>query len=407
MAKKNVTTLGGKLSKKQRAEIDSCIHCGTCVDWCPAYTITGGKNTPMEKMFTYKEFVNRSHGLKSKIFGPKDIEPEELKAFSEDVWNCTTCGRCTEVCPEDISCQDIWPTVRNELLEMGYGPTEKVATVKKILEEKKNPFDKPYDERNNWIPPEMMKYLTNKADVCFYVGCELAYRIPSMAIGAATCLGRGGVDFTLMDDEWCCGFPLFALGDRSEEFTVEVLHNIEGLAKKGAKLVAPSCPCCYNVMEYEWPKVYGGPLPFKLVHISEIVAKVVDMGKLKFTKPFDGKVTYHDPCYLSRGWGDGNKIIQQPRTIINAIPGLEFVEMEHHGELSTCPGSGGGIRRSNPDLSEDMSMVVIKEAEATGASTLLTSCPAVYERLKLFLKARGHTTNLQIVDILDFAMQHV
>lgn len=389
------------------AELNTCIHCGTCVDWCPAYTITGGKNTPMEKMFTYKELVNRNHGVKAKILGPKAIDPKELEALAKDVWDCSTCGRCAEVCPEDIHCQSIWPTARNELLEMGYGPTEKVDSARKILTEKKNPFDKPYGERNNWIPKEMRSRLAKKADVCFYVGCELQYRIPSMAVGAATCLSKGGIDFTLFDDEWCCGFPLYSLGDKSEEFTAEVLHNIEGLQKTGAKLVSPSCPCCYNVMEYVWPEVYGKPLPFELVHITQIVSKVVEQGRLKFSKPFNGKVTYHDPCYLSRGWGSENKIIQQPRRIIKAIPGVEFVEMEHNGELSTCPGSGGGLRRANPELSGDMSMVVIKEAEATGASTLLTACPAVYERLKMFLKTKGYNTKLDIVDVLDFAMQHV
>lgn len=359
----------------------------------------------MEKMFKYLQYANGNRSLTAKIFGPKGINERELQELATDVWNCTTCGRCAEVCPEDIKCQDIWPTARSELLQMGYGPVEKIADLRKALEHSKNPYDFPPADRNKWIP-EGLKF-SKKADVCFYVGCELAYKIPKMAIGAATCLSKAGIDFTLFDDEWCCGFPLYALGDRSEEYKAEVMHNIEGLVRTGAKLVAPSCPCCYNLMEFNWPEVYGKPLPFKLVHISEVVSKLVGEGRLKFSKPFEGKVTYHDPCYLARGWGAGNEIIAQPRQIINAIPGLDFVEMEHNGKLSTCPGSGGGIRRANPDLAGDMSMVVMKEVEATGADVLLTSCPAVFERLNLAMKARGYKSKVDVVDLLDFAIQHV
>jgi heterodisulfide reductase subunit D len=344
--------------------------------------------------------VNKTHGLRARILGSPGIEEVELKAFAKDLWDCTTCGRCMEVCPVEIDCSSLWPNVRSEVLQLGYGPVEKVGEMRKTLSEKKNPYGLPYEDRNRWIPQGLK--ISKKADVCFYVGCELQYKIPAMAIGAATCMNKSGLDFTLFDDEWCCGFPLYALGDRSEEFNSEVMHNIEGLVKTGAKTVAPSCPCCLNLMTYEWPRVYGGPLPFKVVHILEMVAEQVERGQLKFSKRFDGKVTYHDPCYLARGWGGGNEIIDQPRRIIKAIPGVEFVEMEHNGKLATCPGSGGGLRRSNPDLSGDMSIPVLKEAEASGASVLLTACPAVYERFHS-PKANEYSPKVKIMDVLDFA----
>lgn len=405
MAKVKPKSLVDQLTKRQLVELDACTHCGICVDWCPAYSLTSGQNTPMDKLATYRNFVQKTHGLGAKIFGSAGIDEKELQAFSDDLYDCTSCGRCGVVCPVGIHCQELWPNVRAEMVQMGYGPTDDIAEVRRILEEKKNPFDMPYADRNNWISQGIS--IAKNADICFYVGCELAYRIPTMAVGAASCLSKGGIEFTIFDDEWCCGFPLYVLGDRGEEFRSEVMHNIEGLIKTGAKVVAPSCPCCYNVMQYSWPEVYGKPLPFKLVHILELVARLVQQGRLRFSKPFDGKVTYHDPCYLSRGWGGGNEIIEQPRQIIRGIPGLEFVEMEHHGRLSTCPGSGGGLRRTNKELSVAMSMPVIKEAEAAGASVLLTACPAVNERFRLLLNDGGYKTKLKMLDLLDFAGQHI
>jgi len=359
----------------------------------------------MDKISTFNSFVRKTHGLKARIFGPSGIEEEKIEAFAEDLWNCTSCGRCGVVCPVGIHCQELWPNIRSEILQMGYGPTAKIAEVRATLAEKKNPFDMPYEDRNRWIPSDIT--ISKTAEICFYVGCELAYRVQPMAIGAVRILAKAGVDFTLFDDEWCCGFPLYVLGDRSEEFRSEVLHNIDGLIKTGAKIVAPSCPCCFNIMQYAWPEVYGRPLPFKLMHILEVAAQLVEQGKISFSKPFEGKVTYHDPCYLARGWGAGNEVIAQPRRIIQAIQGLEFVEMEHHGKLATCPGSGGGLRRSNPELSYDMSIPVIKEAEATGASVLLTACPAVNERLHLSMKVKNYKTKLKIMDLMEFAWSHI
>jgi heterodisulfide reductase subunit D len=137
-----------------------------------------------------------------------------------------------------------------------------------------------------------------------------------------------------------------------------------------------------------------------------VLADAIFAGKLKFNKSFDGKVTYHDPCYLSRGWR-GENITEEPRTIIKSIPGVELVEMENNKKLSLCPGSGGGLRRTNLELSHKMSVAVLKEAEKTGAEVLLTACPAVYERFKMTVEEEIYKPSIQVRDLLEFASAHL
>ncbi len=391
------------LTKRQLVELDACVHCGECVGWCPVVdTSNNYQNTPMDKITDYRSFVQVAHGLRAKIFGPS-IDREKLKQFADDVYKCTTCGRCGVVCPVGINCQELWPDIRATLLEMGFGPKERIDSLREVLERKHNPFDLPREDRNKWLK-ELEINPEPRAKFAFFTGCELAYRTKGMAIGAVKALTAANEEFTIFEDEYCCGFPLYVLGDRSEEVKSEILHNVEGLKAMGAEVVAPYCPCCFAVMKHIWKNYVE--IPFKVVHILEVVADLVESGRLKFTKPFSGKVTYHDPCYLSRGWGDGAGVIEQPRRIINAIPGIELVEMEHNRLHSRCPGSGGGLRRSNPELSEEMAgYFIVKEAEATGAKVLLTACPAVNERLN-YVKSKNKT-KLEIVDVLDFAANQI
>jgi Fe-S oxidoreductase len=259
------------------------------------------------------------------------------------------------------------------------------------------------EERNDWIPADMK--IPEKADLAFFVGCELAYKAKPMAQGAVSLLNAANIPFTISKDEWCCGFPPYVLGERGNEFAAEVEKNVEGLKAKGVKRVAPYCPCCLNVMRRAWPTVME--LPFELVHILKVIAEAVENGKLKFTKRFKGSVTYHDPCYLARGWGHGEELIDEPRRIIGGIPGVELVEMAHNKKLSLCPGSGGGLRRTNLELSHEMSIPVLKEAEATGAKVLLTACPAVYERFKMTVNEKIYEPKLVIMDLLEFASAHL
>jgi|ETNmetMinimDraft_20_1059909.scaffolds.fasta_scaffold01516_10 heterodisulfide reductase subunit D len=404
MTKKDNFNLIENLSKKRLIELNACTNCGYCVDWCPVVSASEDyRNTPMEKIRKFNSFVQRTHGLKARIFGPEKIDPAELEAFAEDLYNCTTCGRCGAVCTVGIHCQELWSDLRLIMRKLGYGPQEYVDCAVKILKDNHNPFELPIKERNNWVPDKVKMF--QKADLAFFVGCELAYKAKPMAQGVVKLLNAANVPFLILEDEYCCGFPIYTLGDRGKEFELEVTHNIDGLIEKGVKTVAPYCPCCLGVMKRSWPEVKK--LPFEIIHILKIISDVVDDKKLTFTKGFKGKVTYHDPCYLSRGFGKGEDLIDEPRRIINSIEGVKLIEMEHNRHLSLCAGSGGGLRRTNLELSTEMSIKVLKEAEDTGAELLLTACPAVYERFKMTIEDGSYKPKIKVMDILEFASHYL
>lgn len=391
------------LSKRQLIELDACTRCGLCVDWCPVVSVTEDyMNTPMEKIQVYKDFIQRAHGLRAKLLGPR-VDGEELDKFADSLYKCTSCGRCGAVCPVGIHCQELWVDVRAKMRELGYGPKKQIDEALSILERVHNPFDLPMEDRNAWIPEDAE--IQEKAELAFFVGCELAYRAKPMAQGAVKLLNAADTPFTIFEDEWCCGFPLYVLGEKGDEFRAEVEKNVEGFKAKGVKKVAPYCPCCLNVMKHRWSEVVE--LPFEVVHLLKIISEKVEKGRLQFKKSPWKKVTYHDPCYLSRGWGQGEELIDEPRRIITSIPGIELVEMQHNKRLSLCPGSGGGLRRTNLDLSHEMSIPILKEAEETGAEVLLTACPAVYERFKMTIKEKIYEPRIKIMDILEFASAHL
>ncbi len=417
----DVSPLLRELSKRQLVELDACVHCSECAQWCPVTLVEEDyTNTPMDKIAFLKSLVQRTKGPFR--FLKREVSRDELEVFADQVYRCTTCGRCGVVCPVGVDCQELWPAVRAGLIKMGVGPVKTVSEFNTIVSRKHNPFDFPMEERNNWMGDFRPK---EKSELVFYVGCELAYRVTPMATGAVKVFSAGGADFTVSKDEWCCGFPLFALGDRSEEVRVEVEHNIQALVAIGAKRVAASCPCCYGIMKNFWKDYNGGELPFEIIHVLNVADELLQQGKLKFKKPYKGgPVAYHDPCYLSRGWGEGEGVIEEPRNILRAIKGLQLVELPDNRRLSLCPGGGGGIRRANPDLSERMADEFVEKVKATGVELLLTSCPAVYERVTHILskepehqveeeapwgvdEGKQKSKGFQVMDILDFASRYL
>jgi len=416
-----IEALFEELTPLQLVELDACVHCGECVKWCPATAVEDDlKNTPMDKIALLRRIVQRGSGPLG--FLKRGLHDEDIQKLAEEIYRCSTCGRCGVVCPVGINCQELWPAVRGALVKMGYGPLEKIRETQGIMERVHNPFDFPKSDRNRWFGDFKPK---DRAEIVFFVGCELAYRVTPMAEGAVKVFSAGGADFTVPRDEWCCGYPLYALGNRSEEIRLEIEHNIEEMRKLGAKRVAASCPCCYGMLRNRWPD-YAGELPFEVVHVLNIADELLQAGRLRFTKRYTGgPIVYHDPCYLSRGWGAGEGVIEEPRRLLRAIEGVELIELPENKRLSLCPGSGGGIRRAAPELSEKMAARFVEEVKKTGAELLITSCPAVYERANHILsmtaehkveeeepwgvddKAITAHPPFKVMDIMDFAARHL
>jgi heterodisulfide reductase subunit D len=202
------------------------------------------------------------------------------------------------------------------------------------------------------------------------------------------------------EEEVCCGFPLFISGqhDMLEDLTKRL---VEAYKAKGTKLLVCSCPCCVNIMTRDWPAFYGKELPFRIRHMTQYVSDALKQGKIRVTKELKERIIYHDPCYLSRGVG----VIEEPREVLRAIPGLELLEFDRHGLESRCCGAGGAVRKVFNDNAVAMGRLAIDEAVAKKADKLILSCPACYGKVNEAMQ--DHDKKIPIVDIMELFAQYV
>ena len=381
---------------------DACTRCGECTATCP----TGGEAqdielvTPRGKILRLKEFYTRQYGLRAKLLGPRDIPEDQLKELAGRAYECTICGQCRTVCPAHLDTIEMWENMREFLVANGLAPLPAHEAIIKSIENYDNPWMQPRTQRSRWskrIEKEVrIKDATKEScDVLFFVGCTAAYdpNIRGMAIDTARVLTKASVDFgTLGNEEGCCGSTLLRTG-LLEPARRLASRNIEMFERVSPSTIVTSCAGCYKTIRQDYPKV--GKIGARVVHITEYVNELIDDGKLRLDKTVEGTATYHDPCHLGRH----NKLYDQPRRILQSIPGLKTVEMERNREEARCCGAGGGVKTAFPDLAQRISTLRVEDAERTGADMLVTSCPFCYQSLKAAIEAKG--SRLRMMDLME------
>lgn len=384
----------------ERLALDACTRCGQCLDVCPAVRASGDAELSAQvRMARLKGHLTRRNGFMRNLmecfgFGPTP-EDDNLTDYGTSVFRCSLCGDCAEVCPVGLPIRELWLDLRRELAAGGHAPA-KTRAIRANLESSHNVFDEDNDERADWL--ENMRraprgVVKRRAQTVYFTGCvgayfPLAQKIPMALVEL---LAAAGDDFTVMGpDEWCCGFPLLGSGqpDALEQI---VLHNVEEVRKRGATTVVFTCPSCLQIWKERYAE-YADLSGLRLVHASEYVLDLVRSGSVPLGR-LDTRVTYHDPCDLGRGGG----VFNDPRELLRAVPGLELVEMEHHGRHSLCCGGGGNLEMIDPKLSSDMAARRVAEAQATGAEIVVTSCQQCVRTLATHV--RRNKVALEVIDL--------
>jgi heterodisulfide reductase subunit D len=398
----NKDTFTKFLSKRQLMELDACTQCGECLKSCPVQDVTGNPRiSPPEKIRLFKEFIKATDGLKARLFSTSEIDRKLLEDFTKAVFECTTCGACGQNCSVGIFTQRLWPMLRKEMVSRGFGPLGIQTEMPGHIGKTGNPYGKPASERfAPWFPANVS--LPEKADMAYYAGCSGSYEAHPMVRGDVLVLNAIAEPFTMLppEEEVCCGFPLFITGQH-EMLEDLVKRLVEAYKKRGVKTLISSCPCCVNIMARDWPLFYGQDLPFKIRHITQFVAEAIRQKKLIIKKELHERVIYHDPCYLSRGVG----IIEEPREVLNSIPGIKVIEFERHGLNSRCCGSGGAARKVFHENAIAMGRLTIDEAVNKKADKLVLSCPACYAKVNEAME--GHDKKVPIVDIMELISQMI
>jgi len=236
-------------------------------------------------------------------------------------------------------------------------------------------------------------------DYLYFVGCYFAYdpRMRKVAIATANILNKAGVSFGILGSkESCCGESIRKTGGE-QEFKNLAKQNIKTFIDHGVKKIIVSSPHCYHTFVNEYPEFM---VNFEVVHISQLLAELVKEGRLEFIGEYAKKITYHDPCYLGRH----NGVYDEPRHTLQAVPGLELIEMPASRENSLCCGGGGGRIWMETPKEERFSDLRVRQAAETGAEVLVTSCPYCitnFEESRLGLEGEDVLEVKDLTEIVD------
>jgi len=360
----------------------SCFQCGLCDVVCPWNRV---------RIFSMRKIVREA------AFGMTDIE-------SEDIWRCTTCGRCPQQCPRDVKQIESGVALRRIATEYGVFPTaaRPIRAVRGSLMGEGNPMNEARKNRANWAEGLSVKTFTEGMEILYFPGCYLCYdpRLKKVARATAEILNRAGVDFGILGaKENCCGESIRKTGDE-EVFKRLAKENIKTFIDHGVKKILVSSPHCYHTFKNEYPEFR---VNFEVVHISQYLSELIHKGALELKKEYAKKVTYHDPCYMGRH----NGIYDEPREVLKSVPGLDLIEMPESRVDSLCCGGGGGRIWMETLKGERFSDFRLEQAIAVGAEVLVTSCPYCIANFEDSRSTIGVADNIVIKDITEIIQEAI
>jgi heterodisulfide reductase subunit D len=369
-------------------EIMKCGRCGYCLggymsETCPARYVIG---------FESGAAKGRMLAARAMIQGRLEYSPQ----LAQRIYTCFLCGACKTKCEDaaGIDTVEIIRATRSEIFENGRNIPDEVEKLGTAVETRHNIFASLPERRIAWITPEIR--VDENAELLYFPGCVTSYKFSEIAQSTSGILNKARVSFsTLGTSEWCCGDPLLSTGQY--QLAREMArHNVEEIKRRGVKQVLVSCPGCYKTFKQDYPKLLGlNDLPFQVIHSSQLFHRLSSERRISFRETSKEVLTYHDPCELGRLSG----IYEQPRELIQQIPGIRLVEMDRNRERAWCCGGGGAVKMTYPNQASKVALVRLKEAESCGATGIVSSCPTCKWNLSDNLKLAG--SGLKVIDLSE------
>ena len=383
----------------------SCADCGRCADNCPA-NAAGRPLAPRFLTIKARDYAFRHYPVFGKANNGKPLIGD---VYSEDeIWSCTTCGACEEECPLLVEYIDKIVDLRRGMIDDGNVP-QSLQKPLKALESRGNPYGKMEKKRADWTKgPEFqqtcaVKILDGKkdADTLYFVDSIISYddRMQSIGRSTARILNHIGENFGILGAaEKDSGHEVRRFG---EEMLFQALreHNADAVKASGVKRIVTADPHAYNALKHDYKD-----LP-PVEHISQVIAREVKASKIQF-KPVEDEAkvfAYHDPCYLGRH----NQVYDDPRTVLDAIPGLKRVEMKRSRDRSFCCGGGGLMLFYEPQEEQRMGVLRARMAAEAGANVIVTACPFCMVNLEDAIKVAGLEGKMAVLDLTEVVDQQI
>ena len=400
---------------KHLLDFYSCADCGRCSDNCPSNAV----GRPLSPRFItvkardyafrhYPVFGRGNNGHENNgtaLVGSKDSG----SIYSEDeIWSCTTCGACEEECPLLVEYIDKIVDLRRGLIDDGNVP-QSLQKPLKALESRGNPYGKMEKKKADWANAKEFQQVcqvktlnkSNGADTLYFVDSITSYDDRMQSIGRATAkiLDHIGENFGILGAaEKDSGHEVRRFGEELL-FTALRDHNVDAIKASGVKRIVTADPHAFNALKHDYKDVP------EVEHISQVIAREVKSGKIKFNPVDNGdKVyTYHDPCYLGRH----NQVYDDPREVLDAIPGLKRVEMTRCKDRSFCCGGGGLMLFYEPKEEQRMGVKRVQMAAEAGANVIVTACPFCMVNIEDAIKVAGLEGKMTAIDLAELVDQEM
>ncbi|MFX0002452.1 MAG: (Fe-S)-binding protein [Promethearchaeota archaeon] len=365
--------------------LHKCQTCTTCSGYCTVSPSFKGVETYSSKgrMLVTRGVIKSELNLSDKII---DI-----------LYNCTKCGLCFAQCFQDLEFHEAILHLRHKIAESNRVP-EIFNTAAHNIFEHGDPSAIPANRRLSRVKNYSKLKLPEKAENLCWLGCTVATRTPRTAESFINILNYLNLDFSILgEEEGCCGYVLISAGlwEQAKKVAIATIERIE---KTGAKYLITPCSGCYYTFTRLYPEILDIEMPCKILHASQYFDKMIKNEKFKL-KPLDLRVTYHDPCSLGRHSG----VYEAPRTILRAIPNLEFIEMPLNRNCARCCGGGGGLWSYNNNVSLESTQTRLKEdLTPMDINILTTACPQCQLNFRFASRGKDFAEkSIKIYDIIE------
>ena len=374
---------------KARRSFD-CSKCKVCTGYCTVAPLFNHVET-----WTSKGRLLLIGGYTRGELGPSS-------KLVDVVYTCSLCGACYVRCLHGgllgLETFRAIMAARRDLASKGVAP-QTFKSMADNIASTGSPFATPPDMRWMWLeevePPLRPR---ERAEVLYWVGCTTGARFPEVAKAVVELLRLAGVSFTVLGEaERCCGDPLFLAG-MWDEARREAERVVKAVEEGGYSAIVTACAGCYHAFAVHYPELLGIELPCEVLHVSQLLDRLVREGKLKLGR-LEVKVAYHDPCELGRLSG----VYEEPRRVLRSIPGLELVEPRLSRERARCCGGGGGLWAYRNEVSMSAAELrLTRDIQPLGVDKLVTACPACYMNFKY--TSIDRSIPVEVVDLSELVL---
>jgi len=376
-----------ELDTIRKLDFNMCMQCGECTGCCPV---------------SFKSKLNPRRLILETAYmiSPLTMYPPVNIREKSEVWDCTTCYACSYRCPRNVNPMEVLISLRSVLIEEGLVPRTLTDALERVYKYG-NPWGISRNKRSDWAKDLKVKYASEdeKVDLLYFVGCIASYdfRAQEIAKSMVKNLRALDIDFSILGNkETCCGNEVYSLGEKGL-FEDLMENNLGFFDRYKIKKIITTSPHCFNTFKNRYKRE-----DLDVQHYTQYFANLVEKEKVKFSKKIEKVVTYHDPCFL----GKHNNIYDEPRKIIECIPGVKFVELTRsRGRGICCEGGGGRMWYDIPG--ERLAEIRVKEALDVGAEIMAVACPFCLITFDDAIKATGNKDKIQVKDIMELIAEAI